>query len=314
MISSSALDINTPQKEFIFNDSVTPIKVDKTSRAIKMTAADSRALTQMQRSHNFLRHEEIRFFDLREFSIDMRTADMISRFLQKNIDIPDAILRMEEIACSRHYYTDFLAKYIAEEYSIEENYSFCVVALLHYCRSNQVSLDEAITELVYLSSDKTICVQCCTEGESSSEKEYIANKHNFGVLKSLDYDISDDELFSDDDSVFDPPYTQISHDEESLSSSHSSADVNVKEAQPREDSEGKIYCNPFDSSSEEEDMESVRTGLNSSVYCNPFYDDDNNDESTSLDRKSKSACPHCGRKFSNSHNMKLHVIGLVILD
>ena len=313
MISSSSLNINTPQKEFIYNDSVTPIKV-KARRVTKVNASDSRALAQMQRSHNFLRHEEINFCDLRDLDIDMNTADMISRFLQQKIDIPDAVLRMEEIACRRQYYTDFLAKYIAEEYSIEEDYSFCVIALLHYSRNNQVSLDDAITELIYLSSNKTICVECCFEGESSNEKESIVNEHNIKVLKSLDYDVSDEELFSDDDSVIDPLYKETSDDEESLSSSYSSsANVNMEEAQPGKDIKG---YNPFHSSSEEE-IDNVKARLNSTVSYNPFHDDDecaSRELSGALSGKKSNACPHCEKSFSNSHNMKLHIIGFVILD
>ena len=274
----------------------------------KISPSETKALDQMLRSHDFLKHEELVLWDLREFSVDVKTADMLSRFLQKNIDIPDSILRMEEIAIERKYFTDFLAKYIAEEYSIQEHYSFCVVALLNYCKSKLVCLDDAITELIFLSSKQTICFKCCTEGETPKEKREIVNHHNHNILKSLDYDVSSDEdegdLFSEDDSVNDPLYKG---DEEADSSPDTTSSLDRE--MDRNVNKFRGY-NPFDSSDEEEIVKNPTSVFNSSVSYNPF--DEIKDNEHLSGGKKVNLCQYCSKSFSNSHNMKLHVIGFVI--
>ena len=260
-------------------------------------------------------HEQIVYCDLKEYYIDVKTADLLSRYLQKKIDIPDAILRMEEIACKQKYFTDFLTKYIAEEFKIQEHYSFCVIALLHYCKSKHVCLDDAITELIFLSSKETICVKCCSEGITIEDKIKIVNHHNLSILKSLDYDISSEEedIYSDDDSVKDPPYKG---DEEHSSSSNEFSYSNEEDScEDRRENVTKYGgFNPFDSSEDEDEVEVVtsRPKLNSSISFNPFDEEEAKKSLISSGRKKIISCEHCGKVFSNSHNMKMHVIGLVI--
>ena len=268
--------------------------------------ADSKLLTQIIRVHSFLKHEEFVLHDIRTFDIDMNTADLLSRFLQKKRDIPDAILRMEEMAVERKYFSEFLSKYVAEEFSLQEDYSFTVIALLHYWNCKQISLDDAITELIALSSTKTICIQCCSEGETLESKTKIVNHHNYQILKGLDPEVSsDDDLSSGDDSILDPPYKVEEWE------SHNESDEDVGE-----EDQGLRIFNPFDSSEEEGDTTEV-TSLNSSVSFNPF-DGDGDGDGDSVSETEKSSgkksivCVHCEKEFSNRHNMKLHLIGLVI--
>ena len=79
----------------------------------------------MIRVHSFLKHDGVEFFDLRTFDVDIKTADMLSRFLQTNIDVPDAILKMEEIAVARNYFTEFLTKFI--KFQLFFNYFFIIL-------------------------------------------------------------------------------------------------------------------------------------------------------------------------------------------
>ena len=261
---------------------------------------DSKLLTQIIRVHSFLKHEEFVLHDIRTFDIDMNTADLLSRFLQKKRDIPDAILRMEEMAVERKYFSEFLSKYVAEEFSLQEDYSFTVIALLHYWNCKQISLDDAITELIALSSTKTICIQCCSEGETLESKTKIVNHHNYQILKGLDHEVSsDDDLSSGDDSILDPPYKVEEWE------SHNESDEDVGE-----EDQGLRIFNPFDSSEEEGDTTEV-TSLNSSVSFNPF-DGDSVSETEKSSGKKSIVCVHCEKEFSNRHNMKLHLIGLVI--
>jgi hypothetical protein len=270
--------------------------------------SDSKLLIQMLRVHSFLKHEEIEFFDLRTFDIDHKTADLLSRFLQTNIDVPDAILRMEEIAMDRKYFTDFLSKYLAEEYSIQEDYSFTVIALLHYLRKKQVSLDDAITELLSLSSNMTICALCCSAGQNLEDKNKIVNVHNYEILKALNSNeiFSDEDLSSSDDSTGDPQYRV------EKPSDTSSEEIEDRMEDVDHSSEKNIGFNPFDSS---DDEEVEKPTLNSTISFNPFEDSENesiSEEKTSSTKKSIE-CDHCKKRFSNRHNMKIHLIGWVIL-
>ena len=238
---------------------------------------------------------------MRDFGIDMRTADLLSRFLQKKIDIPDAVRRMEEIAVERGYFTDFLSKYVAEEYSILEEYSFTAIALLHYWKTKRVSMDDAITELISLSSSRSICNLCCLEGHDYEEKTRISKVHNLEILRKLELHetSSIDDLSSGDDSILDPPYQQANESDD---------DSMEDEAQER-----RMGYNPFDSS-EDEGSFNVGGSLNSSVSFNPFDDDSESDSKCEVNSSSKKSieCDHCKKKFSNRHNMKLHIIGFVI--
>ena len=262
----------------------------------------------MTRVHNFLKHEQVEFFDLRTFDVDIKSADMLSRFLQTNIDLPDAILKMEEIAVVRNYFTEFLRKYLAEEYSIQEEYSFTVVALLLYQRKTGVSLEDAITDLISLSSNKTICSLCCSSGKTVKEKEKIVKFHNYGILNDLDIldrESKRDESNSDDNnSTSDPEYQE--------------SDVSSGEIEDRSKdlaSNQRKGFNPFDSSDEE--TSDPKLSLNSTISFNPFDDSESEDEhklgNSSSSSKKSIKCDHCDKQFSNRHNMKLHLIGLVIL-
>lgn len=269
----------------------------------KVSISDSKLLAQMLRVHFFLKHEEIEFLDMRDFGIDMRTADFLSRFLQQKIDIPDAVRRMEEIAVERGYFSEFLSKYVAEEYSILEEYSFTAIALLHYWKIKRVSMEDAFTELISLSSSKSICNLCCLDGHDYEEKMKISKAHNHEILKGLHLNESVEDLSSSDDSIRDPPYKQ---------GSESDDDSIVDEDEDEAQQERKGY-NPFDSSDDEGSL-NAKASLNSSVSFNPFDDDSESESKFEVNSSSKKSieCNHCNKKFSNRHNMKLHIIGFVI--
>ena len=266
----------------------------------------------MLRAHKFLAHKEIVFRDLRTFNIDINTADLVSRFLQSNIDIPDAIKRMEERAIEEKYYTDFLKKYVSEEYDVQEEYSFVVIALLHYHVMNEVSLDDAITELLTLSSKKTICIRCCSTGKDVFEKTKIVKYHNYTVLtQEIDTDnvVSEEEILSDaSNSTNDPNYKP----EESNDDSENTSDEEANITKARE----QKGFNPFDSSDEENEYDNLHA-LNSTVSYNPYEDDSDsgNDQVLRIEAssmKKRIECQYCKKVFSNRYNMKLHLIGLVI--
>ena len=284
---------------------------------MQLSQSEEKILQQMLRVHHFLNHKEIVFHDLRTFNIEVNTADMISRYLQSNIDLPDAIRKMEEIAIEEGYYSDFLRKYVSEEYSVQEEYSFTVIALLHYYVGNAVSLDDAITELITLSSNKIICIECCSMGElDEDEKRELVKSHNYALLcQEVDGAdiISDAESLSDaSNSTNDPNYNP------NESTDSSSKDATDEEPFSPLLSEFKGY-NPFDTSDEEEEDSGDKYPLNSTVAFNPFHEGDSDTDKEHLAEisetpSSKKAieCQFCQKVFSNRFNMKLHLIGLVI--
>ena len=80
---------------------------------------------------------------------------------------------------------------------------------------------------------------------------------------------------------------------------------------------GCLFGIDEDQEEREEDEDEVevvtsRPKLNSSISFNPFDDEEAKKSLISGGRKKIISCEHCGKVFSNSHNMKMHVIGLVI--
>ena len=323
MINSSLIESSTPQKEFIFNDSVTPTKVDLKKR-ICPSGEIMQKLFQMSRVHEFLRHEELKFVDLRKLDVTVTIADKLSIALQGHIDIPDAIQRMEVKGVECGYFSEFLSNYVSEEFSIEKDYSFTAVAVLHYMNFKKTSIEEAVTELLKYSSSKSICKMCCADGKTDSEKEQIVRIHNHQILKTLlsensDSDDSEEDISGSDDSRGDPLYTGNTHSESS--SSEDSIDMLVKS------SVGNLeYFNPFVSSEEDEHenkskKEKFKPAFNSTIVSNPLDKDNKSSDpghgagpsssSTSSQRKrTEIKCEHCNVQFSNRNNMKQHLISV----
>ena len=310
MINSSFLDVTTPQKEYVLTGDVTPTKVSLGKRFCP-SGKICQKIFQMTRVHSFLRHEELQFFDLRSLDVSLVNADKISRTLQGNIDVPDVIKRMEEVAVQRKYFTNFLSKYIAEEYSIQKTYSFTAIALIHYVTKKGVTVEEAVTELLELSSNKSICKVCCQDGISETEKDLIVKVHNFEILRTICGHISDSEkdISASDDSADDPEYKVT----KSCSSSDKSKDVSDIDI-----ANSIVDFNPFDTDSSDED--GLSTGkftprINSTMSFNPFNDEDSSDTETtqSTPKGGKIECPHCKSSFSNRNNMKQHLVRRVLI-
>ena len=273
----------------------------------------------MLRVHEFLKHKEVEFHDLRTFDIDHGTADLVSRFLQSHIDIPDAVMKLEQIAIEKEYYTDFLKKYVSEEYCIQEEYSFTAIALLHYKVEHDVSLDDTITELITLSSKKTICSKCCSIRNDRGDAKDIIKAHNYAILCE---ELKRDELVSDGDEEPFSDYSNRTNDpsykaEESIVESSSSSDDIIEEGECKIALPGQsqhLSYNPYDSSDDE--FLEVKGVLNSTVCYNPYDETSDEDEVSKQPAPSLSKkiiqCVHCSKVFSNRFNMKLHLIGLVI--
>ena len=317
MINSSLIEASTPQKEYIFNDSVTPIKVDLHNCFKGFSSENLQKLSQMTRVHHYLRHEELVFVDLRKLDVTIADADKLSIALQGHLDIPDALHRMEVKGVQSGYYTEFISQYVSEEFCIEKDYSFTAVAILHYMNFKKISVEEAVTELFKYSSSRSICRLCCAEGKSDSEKEQIARIHNYQILKTIQDENSDSEkdISGSDDSRGDPDYSSELSESSSLDSIEMLVDASVRNIG---------HFNPFDSPEEEEEeqeheskKEKFQPECNSTMLSNPFYKDNSNPvprpgpSSTSSQRtRTQIKCEHCNAQFSNRNNMKQHLVSV----
>ena len=87
----------------------------------------------MVRVHTFLEHDDVNFVDARRIKLSLSDVENISRSIKKNPkDTPDAILRMEEDAIKKGYYSPFLSQYISEEFLVDKELSFIIVSILQY--------------------------------------------------------------------------------------------------------------------------------------------------------------------------------------
>ena len=110
------------------------------------------------RIHSYQFHLEVTFTDLCEFTfLERKLANTISDyFTSETPDIPDIIVRLEIIALEDGYYGQFLKSYIAEEFSIPSEYSFCAVAILNYMKLFKIPVEDALCDIFQVSSRKPL--------------------------------------------------------------------------------------------------------------------------------------------------------------
>ena len=109
-----------------------------------------------ERVHRFQFHTEVSFTDLSELSfLDRKLANALSMyFISESPDIPDIVVRLEIIAMDAGHYGPFLKCYVAEEFSIPTEYSFCIIAILNYMNSFEITVEDAICDIFQVSSRK----------------------------------------------------------------------------------------------------------------------------------------------------------------
>jgi len=257
----------------------------------------------MVRVHTFLDHDDVNFVDARRIKLSLSDVENISRSIKKNPkDTPDAILRMED-AIKKGYYSSFLSQYISEEFLVDKELSFIIVSILQYKHHLNVSVDEAVSDILELSFPQTMCKLCCTAGKTEDEKIKLSETHNKDILLSCASRCVDNE---------DLPIAM----KKSFDSQDSDLSCLLTES---EKSLQDPEWNPFDdSSSDEFEDDSVQHSSNvrsdvelfdSTVSFNPF---DEEVESLGLSAK-KIVCEYCKAEFSNRNNMKQHLIRLVLI-
>ena len=156
-MNSSLCLVETPKKKYISVKShASPqlvLKPDRFSPSKNLL----KLMENAARIHSFQFHIEVNFTDLGELTfLDRKLVNAMSEyFSSESPDIPDIIMRLEIIALEDDYYGPFLKAYIAEEFSIPSEYSFCVVAILNYMKTFSIQVEDAFCDIFQVSSRKS---------------------------------------------------------------------------------------------------------------------------------------------------------------
>ena len=155
-MNSSLCVVETPKKKFISVQSGSGQSSVLHSDRFSPPKAILTLLSNAERIHAFQFHTEVTFSDLREMNFMNRklVSSLNTFFTGESPDIPDVIVKLETIALEESYYGQFLKEYIAEEFSIQPDFSFCVLAILNYMNLYKLSVDEAICDIFRVSSRK----------------------------------------------------------------------------------------------------------------------------------------------------------------
>ena len=324
MFNSSHLCVETPQKLYLRQIEVTPVKLTPVKERFSPTYSVKKVLKSLNRVHNFQYHEPIELIDLEVLGIERFVGDEIVEFL-KTADISDTIVKFEEIAVAQKYFNVDIKEYLAEEFNCPEEHSFPILAVFHYKKKYNIGLEAALSELFTLSTKKSLCCKCVAGLEDESERKQAAEFYNFSQVRSLIFcttERNDIDLDIDDDSMDDPNYV-FKSDEEILSDI--STPLKEKEVKYKTkifnpflspfnpdviDVEGgkevtKAIFNPFLASDDNSDFESFSPQMNSTVSSNFRKCNSYNGK---LNKSPIVKCTACEKTFSNSYNMKLHLI------
>ena len=158
-MNSSMCVIATPQKKFISKkDLVTPSPSSEKCSRFAPSEYLLSSMDNVTRVHSFQFHTEVNLTDLSEMNLLTRKlANSLEHFFRtENPDIPDLICQLETIALEDGYYGPFLKYYVAEEFCIPEDYSFCVIAVLNYMATFEISVEDALIDIFKFSPRKPL--------------------------------------------------------------------------------------------------------------------------------------------------------------
>ena len=158
IMNSSMCVVETPKKRFISVKSCkSPLSVLKTHRFSPSKHLLS-LMINVDRIHKFQYHIEVAFTDLRE--LHFMTRSMVNSvtdfFISESPDIPDFLVKLEIIAIEQDYFGQFLKEYIAEEFGIPSEFSFCVVAILNYMKLFNISVKDALCDFFSVHSRNSL--------------------------------------------------------------------------------------------------------------------------------------------------------------
>ena len=158
-MNSSSL-IETPKKKYISVKSHSNPPSFKVDGRFSPSKSLLKLLTNAARIHSYQFHIEVEFTNLSEMTfLDRKLVNYISEhFNSESPDVPDLIVKLETIAMEEECFGAFLKEYIAEEFSIPSEYSFCVIAVLNYMKLFELPVEDALCDIFKVSSRKVHCL------------------------------------------------------------------------------------------------------------------------------------------------------------
>lgn len=250
----------------------------------------------------------LEFVPLRELhSIAESSNAVLSKLVQYRI--PCVVQEIEARALQASLIKDNTLEYIAEEFNCTRQLCFPLFLVLQYMVKFQITVDEAVTELLVLSGFESVVCSKCNEIERMSSSEIYVETDNPNLLTEAgdnypfrrDINIGSECSYGDHESYGVMELQQRKLKEKCLSKisnpffpSPGKADVyEFKEAELSQ----SIVENPFFMSSDDESTISFTPVAHSTIM--------RQDESPV---KKSLKCEHCHRAFTNRNNLKVHLI------
>lgn len=264
---------------------------------------------QVKRVHEFIYHTCLEFEPLSKLhSIVESSSSILTKLLSHGI--PSVVREIEERAIRSSLRNDRIMEYIAEEFNCSSELCFPLYLVLQYMVKFEISEDEAVTELLYLSGLESVVCNQCKEIDRKSESERSVKLCRSNSLQHVG-------------SAY-PVGTSINISSESSYPSNGTETLHVVESTQKKINEKCLVdiSNPFIPSPVKDVYEFEEDVLNDSVIENPFMISEDEDllenvspiaHSTMITKdispKKKSLkCEHCHRLFTNRNNMKVHLI------
>jgi hypothetical protein len=253
--------------------------------------------TKLEEVHNFLYHC-VKSYSCIEM-MNLTTDSIISVkafFTEMYPDIPDIILKSEENAIASGEFTVQIRAYLAEEFNIPEEYSFCVICILNFSFLYKIDIVTSGKSLFELSSSRFECSQCVMIDNFENEQEKSLRsrrERNLHALKELQVRSSEDEEDdSEKDEDFHPPDSVKSYD----------SDIGSDVFEFHDDSDFDIY-NPFDQSKSCTEFNLVNSTFRRETVKITLPSD-----LSPIRRSNNFVCQKCSRNFSKKYNLKLHLV------
>lgn len=257
--------------------------------------------------HECRSHGHIKFHSIGNLSIDLSEVSKILKNLG-NVKVPAIFETIEEDVVKIGMFDEDIREYLSEEFCCIPELSFPLLCTLQYMKTFNISVEEALADLYQLSSQCSMCVKC--------------DIHPNGFLNSNEYierycaESLEGEL---------PTHLADSHPPTVLASSRFCA-TSISYRRSKDVIKEKVLSNPF-LSSKDDDVFIFKTSEDEQFKVNnPFMimnDIEENGDMTGFspeanstelnlsgDKKSKSVlkCEYCRRVFTNSNNLKQHLI------
>ena len=148
-MNSSMCVFETPKKKFISTKPpVTPPVISNVDR-FSPSRSILNLMDNARRIHEYEFHIEVNFTDLSEMSFLTRklVKTLSDYFMIEAPDVPDIIIKLEILAVESENFGPFLKYYVAEEFSVPSEYSFCLVSVLNYMEFFKISVDDALCDI-----------------------------------------------------------------------------------------------------------------------------------------------------------------------